>query len=47
MNKIKAIKILNKQSPGMLFYHDHAMSVTRINNQNGLSGFFLLYDPQV
>ncbi|WP_306341536.1 multicopper oxidase family protein [Scatolibacter rhodanostii] len=35
----------NKQSPTTLWYHDHAMGITRLNVVAGLAGFYLLRDP--
>jgi spore coat protein A len=32
----------NSQSPATLWYHDHAMGITRLNVYAGMSGFFLL-----
>jgi len=37
---------LNQQEPATLWYHDHAMGLTRINVYSGLAGFYLLRDPQ-
>ena len=34
----------NKQLPGSLFYHDHAMASTGFNVQKGLSGMYILRD---
>ena len=34
----------NKQQPTALWYHDHAMGMTRLNNYAGLTGFYLLRD---
>lgn len=34
----------NSQSPATLFYHDHAMGITRLNLYAGLSGAYLLTD---
>ncbi|KAG0576684.1 hypothetical protein KC19_5G099500 [Ceratodon purpureus] len=31
----------NTQSPAMLWYHDHAFGITRVNVLSGLSGFYL------
>ncbi len=36
----------NDQPAATLWYHDHAMSITRLNVYAGLSGFYLLRDPQ-
>ncbi|HKG95920.1 MAG TPA: multicopper oxidase domain-containing protein [Gemmatimonadaceae bacterium] len=35
----------NDQTPTTLWYHDHAMGVTRTNVYAGLAGFWLLRDP--
>jgi spore coat protein A len=35
----------NEQLPATLWYHDHALGVTRINVMSGLAGFYLLRDP--
>ncbi len=32
----------NQQRPAMLWYHDHALGITRLNNYAGLSGVYLL-----
>ncbi|HTU35800.1 MAG TPA: multicopper oxidase [Candidatus Acidoferrum sp.] len=32
----------NQQRPTMLWYHDHALGITRLNNYAGLSGVYLL-----
>jgi spore coat protein A len=34
----------NEQMAGTLWYHDHALGVTRINVMSGLAGFYLLRD---
>jgi spore coat protein A len=34
----------NWQLPGTLWYHDHALGITRLNVQMGLAGFWLLRD---
>jgi spore coat protein A len=34
----------NQQLPTTLWYHDHAMGLTRINVMSGLAGFYLLRD---
>ena len=36
---------LNQQEPATLWYHDHALGVTRINVMSGLAGFYLLREP--
>jgi len=35
----------NAQPPTTLWYHDHALGITRINVMSGLAGFYLLRDP--
>jgi len=35
----------NMQEPTTLWYHDHALGITRINVMSGLAGFYLLRDP--
>lgn len=35
----------NGQPAATLWYHDHAMGITRLNAMMGLAGFYLLYDP--
>ncbi|TLN10129.1 copper oxidase, partial [bacterium] len=35
----------NEQQPTTLWYHDHALGITRINVMSGLAGFYLLRDP--
>ncbi len=35
----------NMQQPTTLWYHDHALGITRINVYSGLAGFYLLRDP--
>ncbi|MFT3984347.1 MAG: multicopper oxidase [Lachnospiraceae bacterium] len=35
----------NTQPPTTLWYHDHAMGITRLNVVAGLAGFYLLRDP--
>jgi len=34
----------NHQVPGTLWYHDHAMGITRLNVMMGMAGFYLLID---
>lgn len=36
----------NKQEPTTLWYHDHALGVTRLNVYLGLAGFYLLRDSK-
>jgi spore coat protein A len=35
----------NTQNPTTLWYHDHALGITRLNVMSGLAGFYLLRDP--
>ena len=35
----------NMQQPATLWYHDHALGITRINVMSGLAGFYILRDP--
>jgi FtsP/CotA-like multicopper oxidase with cupredoxin domain len=35
----------NEQAAGTLWFHDHAMGLTRMNVYSGLAGFYLLSDP--
>ncbi len=35
----------NKQEPTTLWYHDHALGLTRLNVYAGLAGFYLIEDP--
>ncbi|MBP1929527.1 FtsP/CotA-like multicopper oxidase with cupredoxin domain [Methanolinea mesophila] len=35
----------NTQPPATLWYHDHALGITRLNVMSGLAGFYLLRDP--
>ncbi|EGW39615.1 multicopper oxidase [Desulfosporosinus sp. OT] len=36
---------VNEQEPTTLWYHDHALGITRLNVLMGLAGFYLLRDP--
>ena len=36
----------NEQPPTTLWYHDHALGITRLNVMSGLAGFYLLRDPE-
>ena len=38
-------KYPNEQPATTLWYHDHALGITRINVMSGLAGFYLLRDP--
>jgi FtsP/CotA-like multicopper oxidase with cupredoxin domain len=35
----------NDQEPTTLFYHDHALGMTRLNVASGLAGFWIIKDP--
>jgi spore coat protein A len=35
----------NAQNPSTLWYHDHALGITRLNVYMGLAGFYLMRDP--
>lgn len=35
----------NEQPPTTLWYHDHALGITRINVMSGLAGFYMLRNP--
>ena len=35
----------NSQQPATLWYHDHALGMTRLNVMSGLAGYYLLRDP--
>lgn len=37
----------NDQLPTTLWYHDHALGITRLNVYAGLAGFYLLRDPSI
>ncbi len=36
----------NKQEPGTLWFHDHALGATRLNVYTGLAAFYFIRDPQ-
>eukprot|EP00850_Spirogloea_muscicola_P012377 SM000079S22495 [mRNA] locus=s79:496836:500980:+ [translate_table: standard] len=36
----------NKQEPALLWYHDHTVGMTRLNVQAGLTGAYVLRDPE-
>ena len=38
-------RYVNEQPPATLWYHDHALGITRLNTYAGLAGFYLLRDP--
>ncbi|MCT2535731.1 multicopper oxidase [Aquibacillus koreensis] len=42
--KKKVYEYLNHQRATMLWYHDHAMGITRLNNYAGLSGAYIIRD---
>jgi spore coat protein A len=35
----------NQQEPATLWYHDHALGLTRINVYSGLAGYYIISDP--
>lgn len=37
----------NDQLPATIWYHDHALGITRLNVYAGLAGFFMLRDPAI
>ncbi len=37
----------NDQEPATLWYHDHALGITRLNVYMGLAGFYLLREPPI
>ncbi|MCS1351746.1 multicopper oxidase family protein [Mechercharimyces sp. CAU 1602] len=36
----------NEQPSATLWYHDHALAITRLNNYAGLSGLYIIRDPE-
>jgi len=40
------MEYLNDQSAATLWYHDHALGITRLNVYAGLAGFYVLQDPE-
>jgi spore coat protein A, manganese oxidase len=40
-----AYRYINKQEPGTLWFHDHAMGQTRTNVYSGLAAFYFLREP--
>lgn len=36
---------VNEQEPTTLWYHDHALGITRLNVLMGLAGFYIIRDP--
>jgi spore coat protein A len=36
----------NHQDPGILWYHDHALGITRLNVYSGMAGFYLMADDE-
>lgn len=42
----KKYKYQNDQLPGCLWYHDHALGITRLNVYAGLAGFYIIRDSQ-
>ena len=47
INRVKISRYPNKQNPGNLWYHDHAMRLTLFNVQHGLAGLYILRNPSV
>uniref|UniRef100_A0A1J3CGV6 Spore coat protein A n=1 Tax=Noccaea caerulescens TaxID=107243 RepID=A0A1J3CGV6_NOCCA len=47
LTNYKTNRYPNKQNPGILWYHDHAMHLTSYNVQHGLAGFYILRDEAV
>jgi hypothetical protein len=47
LHNYKVNRYPNKQNPGTLWYHDHAMRLTNFNTQKGLAGFYILRDTNV
>lgn len=47
ITRTKISRYPNKQNPGNLWYHDHAMRLTLYNVRYGLAGLYILRDPQV
>lgn len=43
--KQKVYEYTNHQMGATLWYHDHALGVTRLNVYSGLAGFYLIRDP--
>lgn len=43
----KTFTYANDQEAATLWYHDHAMGVTRLNVYAGLAGYYLLRDPAI
>jgi spore coat protein A len=37
---------VNNQDAATLWYHDHALGITRLNVYSGMAGFYLLRDPE-
>lgn len=42
----KVCEYPNSQQAATLWYHDHAMGITRLNNYAGLNGFYLIRDEE-
>ena len=40
-------RYLNTQEPGPLWFHDHALGITRLNVYSGLAGAYVLTDPSL
>ncbi|XP_061991620.1 multicopper oxidase LPR2 [Rosa rugosa] len=43
----KTYRYINQQQPGNLWYHDHAMGLTRVNLLAGLLGAYIIRNPDV
>lgn len=46
-SNFKVNRYPNKQNPGTLWYHDHAMHLTSFNVMLGLAGFYILRDSAI
>ncbi|MBE9914233.1 multicopper oxidase domain-containing protein [Paenibacillus donghaensis] len=44
--KHKIYRYTNNQRPTMLWYHDHALGITRLNLYSGLAGIYFIRDEQ-
>ena len=42
--EIDVYEYVNNQPPATLWYHDHALGITRLNVYSGMAGFYLLRD---
>jgi FtsP/CotA-like multicopper oxidase with cupredoxin domain len=41
----ESLDFANQQPPGTLWYHDHALGITRLTVYAGLAGFYIVRDP--